>query len=71
MRTQARPSSESPQRKILDPGYLEALHRENVHLTDDRIVSLSKGGLVTKSGKQYPADVIVGNSSSSLKGSTN
>lgn len=60
-------SSKSPQRKILDPGYLKALHRENVYLTDDRIVSLSKGGLVTKSGKQYPADVIVGYPSSCLE----
>ncbi|KAF8861472.1 FAD/NAD(P)-binding domain-containing protein [Acephala macrosclerotiorum] len=46
-------------RKILDPGYLEALHRQNVHLTDDKIVSLKKSGVVTYSGNQYPADILI------------
>ncbi|PMD52338.1 4-hydroxyacetophenone monooxygenase [Hyaloscypha bicolor E] len=46
-------------RKILDPGYLESLHRQNVHLTDDRIISLKRCGLVTSSGKDYPADIII------------
>jgi len=46
-------------RRILDPGYLQALHRENVDLTDDRIESLSGSDLVTKSGKRYSVDIVV------------
>ncbi|CZR53582.1 related to flavoprotein involved in K+ transport [Phialocephala subalpina] len=48
-----------PKRKILDPGYLEALHRQNVHLTNDKLTSLNKSGVVTGSGKEYPADLII------------
>ncbi|KAJ4377220.1 hypothetical protein N0V83_000043 [Neocucurbitaria cava] len=46
-------------RRILDPGYLKSLHRENVELTDDTIVSLSESDLITKSGRHYPTDVII------------
>lgn len=46
-------------RKIYDPDYLVQLRRENVHLTDDPIVEVKGGQVVTKSGDRYPADVIV------------
>lgn len=46
-------------RRVFDPGYLESLHRENVHLTDDPIAEIEKTGVVTKAGKHYSADVIV------------
>ena len=47
------------QRRIYDPGYLETLKRPNVHLTDDPITQVLPHSVLTKSGKEYPADLIV------------
>ncbi|KAH8682847.1 4-hydroxyacetophenone monooxygenase [Tricladium varicosporioides] len=46
-------------RKILDPGYIDCLHRSNVLLTNERITSLNRKGVVTESGKHYPANLII------------
>jgi cation diffusion facilitator CzcD-associated flavoprotein CzcO len=46
-------------RRVFDPGYLGCLHRDNVHLTNDPITKIEPTEVVTKSGKHYPADVIV------------
>jgi cation diffusion facilitator CzcD-associated flavoprotein CzcO len=46
-------------RRVFDTDYLSSLHRENVHLTNDPISHLTPHTLVTKSGKEYPVDVIV------------
>ena len=46
-------------RRVYDPGYLESLHRDNVHITKDPIIKIEPTEVVTKSGKHYPADVIV------------
>ncbi|ANB14598.1 hypothetical protein AWJ20_2203 [Sugiyamaella lignohabitans] len=45
-------------RRIIDYGYLQSLHNENVLLSDDPIVSVSEHHVHTKSGKSYHADVI-------------
>ncbi|PLB39788.1 flavin-containing monooxygenase [Aspergillus candidus] len=47
-------------RRVFDnDGYVATLHRANVHVVDDPIVSLLEQSALTKSGKVYPADVIV------------
>lgn len=46
-------------RRIFDPGYLQCLHRDNVHLTNDPVVKIEEHEVVTGSGKRYPVDVIV------------
>lgn len=46
-------------RMILDCGYLESLHRDNVHLVNDQIDHVSKRAVHTKDGQTYPADVII------------
>jgi len=46
-------------RRVFDTDYLASLHRENVHLTSDPISHLTPHTIVTKSGKEYPVDVIV------------
>lgn len=46
-------------RMVIDKGYTDCLHRDNVHLDKDTIVSVSENHVHTKSGKTYHADVIV------------
>lgn len=46
-------------RIIVDPGYLEALHRPNVSLSWDAIKGIAAEGIELKSGKVVPFDVIV------------
>ncbi|KAJ5109098.1 hypothetical protein N7456_005773 [Penicillium angulare] len=47
-------------RRIFDNSkYVGCLQRSNVHLTDDPIASLRPRSILTKSGKEYPADTIV------------
>lgn len=47
-------------RKVMDTGYLECLHRENVELVaDDPVEELTANGVRTKSGRELSADAIV------------
>ena len=46
-------------RIIIDPGYLQALHRPNVTPTWDPIAKVSSTGIVTSSGTTIPLDVII------------
>ncbi|KAL2002561.1 hypothetical protein VTN02DRAFT_6510 [Thermoascus thermophilus] len=47
-------------RRVFDnDNYISCLQRDHVHLTDDPIVALQPRSVLTKSGKQYPADVIL------------
>ncbi|KAG6868707.1 hypothetical protein C0993_011645 [Termitomyces sp. T159_Od127] len=46
-------------RIIVDPGYLEALHKPNVSLSWDAIKGVVEEGIELKSGKVLPFDVIV------------
>ncbi|KAF8077841.1 hypothetical protein FPV67DRAFT_1463188 [Lyophyllum atratum] len=46
-------------RIIVDPGYLEALHRPNVTVSWDAIKGVVEDGIELKSGKIIPLDVIV------------
>ena len=46
-------------RRVVNDGYLESLHRENMLLTTDPIDHIEEHGVVTKSGKRYHADLIV------------
>ena len=46
-------------RRVFDASYLTCLNRENVHLTNDPISHLTSRTLVTKSGKEYSADIII------------
>ncbi|PLB48509.1 FAD/NAD(P)-binding domain-containing protein [Aspergillus steynii IBT 23096] len=47
-------------RRVFDhSGYVPSLQRDNVHLTNDPVESLHERSVSTKSGTEYPADVIV------------
>jgi cation diffusion facilitator CzcD-associated flavoprotein CzcO len=46
-------------RRVFDTDYLATLNRDNVHLTNDPISYITPTSLITKSGKEYPADVII------------
>lgn len=46
-------------RRVFDPGYLRALSKPNIHVTDDAVTRILPNGLLTKSGKEVPADVII------------
>jgi len=46
-------------RRVFDTEYLSCLHKENMYLTDDIAVQVAPKGVIGKSGKEYPADVIV------------
>ncbi|KAG9088340.1 hypothetical protein FRC06_002084 [Ceratobasidium sp. 370] len=45
-------------RIVFDPGYLSSLHRPNVDLEWDSITEITPEGILTKSGKTTPFDVI-------------
>ncbi|KAK2599994.1 hypothetical protein QQS21_005296 [Conoideocrella luteorostrata] len=46
-------------RRIYDPGYCEALHAENISLSDEPIVEIVPEGVRTKNGEVTEADIIV------------
>ncbi|KAJ5364366.1 uncharacterized protein N7496_010079 [Penicillium cataractarum] len=47
-------------RRVFDScKYVSCLQRSNVHLTDDPITALRPRSILTKSGREYPADTIV------------
>ena len=46
-------------RRVYDTGYYKALHNPKIHLTNDPCVQIKENSVVTKSGAEYPADVIV------------
>lgn len=45
-------------RRVMDTGYLDCLHKDNMDVTRDGIVEIKEHTVVTKSGQEYPADVI-------------
>lgn len=47
-------------RRIFDPGYLAALHRDNIELTADRVQEIVPEGVRMADGRLIEADVIVG-----------
>jgi cation diffusion facilitator CzcD-associated flavoprotein CzcO len=46
-------------RRVFDTEYLQCLHRENVLLTNDLVTRVTPTSVVTTSGKEYEADVII------------
>ncbi|KAF4502424.1 monooxygenase [Fusarium agapanthi] len=47
-------------RRVFDTGYLEALHRPNLHLiSDDPVEWIGRRSVFLRSGKELPADAIV------------
>jgi cation diffusion facilitator CzcD-associated flavoprotein CzcO len=46
-------------RRIFDPGYLATLKLDNVHMTNDPLAQIKANSVVTKSGKEYKADVLI------------
>ncbi|KAH8178654.1 flavin-binding monooxygenase-like domain-containing protein [Sarocladium implicatum] len=46
-------------RRILDAGYLRSLHRNNVELIQDTIVSSGPGHVMTASGTRYDVDFMI------------
>ncbi|KAJ5682801.1 hypothetical protein N7462_005966 [Penicillium macrosclerotiorum] len=52
-------------RRIFDNlKYVRCLQQNNIHLTDDAVISLQSKSVLTKSGQEYPADIIKLKSSS-------
>lgn len=46
-------------RRVFDTEYLQCLHRENVFLTNDLVTRVTPNSVITTSGKEYEADVII------------
>jgi hypothetical protein len=46
-------------RLVLDAGYIQTLHRSNMDIEWDHIAEVVEDGIVTKSGKKHPLDVII------------
>jgi hypothetical protein len=46
-------------RRILDAGYVDCLHDPKILLTDDALVEIKENSVLTKSGEEHHADVIV------------
>ena len=46
-------------RRVMDTGYLDCLHKENMYITRDPLVEIKEHSVVTKSGEEFPADMIV------------
>lgn len=46
-------------RRVMDTGYLDCLHKDNMDVTRDGLAEIKEHSVVTKSGKEYPTDVIV------------
>lgn len=45
-------------RRVMDTGYLDCLNKDNMDVTRDGIVEIKEHSVMTKSGQEYPADVI-------------
>ena len=46
-------------RRVHSNNYLECLHKDNIELVKDDVVELKEKSVVTRSGKEFPADVII------------
>src|SRR5262249_22981720 len=46
-------------RMLLDNGWYKSLRRDNVELVNDEVTEVRRGGVVTASGTEYSADVLV------------
>lgn len=46
-------------RRVMDTGYLDCLHKDNMFITRDPLVEIKEHSVVSKSGEEYPADMIV------------
>ncbi|EFX04994.1 short-chain dehydrogenase/reductase [Grosmannia clavigera kw1407] len=46
-------------RRVFDQGYVDTLNRHDVRLTDERIVRVKEHSLVTNSGEEVRADIII------------
>jgi len=46
-------------RRVFDTGYLECLHNPKMTLSNDAITEIKERSVLTKSGKEYPTDVII------------
>jgi len=46
-------------RIILDPGYLQSLHKPNVRLVTDPIARITEKGVLCQSGEEHEADVLI------------
>ncbi|KAK7230081.1 hypothetical protein V2G26_002251 [Clonostachys chloroleuca] len=46
-------------RKIADPGYLEALHRDNIELIPEGLQRVTETGIISSSGREDEYDIIV------------
>jgi hypothetical protein len=46
-------------RRVFDTDYLQCLNRENVLLTNDLVTRVTPTSVITTSGKEYEADVII------------
>ncbi|PYI05174.1 FAD/NAD(P)-binding domain-containing protein [Aspergillus sclerotiicarbonarius CBS 121057] len=47
-------------RRVFDnDGYIHCLNRDNVHLVQDPVVEINESAVLTRSGRVYPADVII------------
>ena len=46
-------------RRVMDPGYLDALHRDNIELCDDKIAGIDGTGVLLKNGKHVEVDAII------------
>ena len=46
-------------RRVMDPGYLDALHKDNVVLYSDKIDKITQGGVLLETSRTIEADVLV------------
>ncbi|KAH8704212.1 hypothetical protein BGW36DRAFT_286823 [Talaromyces proteolyticus] len=46
-------------RVIQDKGYFASLYRDNVHLIEDPVIKCDGEGVISRSGKHFPVDVII------------
>lgn len=46
-------------RRVMDPGYLDALHRSNVDLCSEKIAAIDETGVQLANGEHVDADVII------------
>ena len=46
-------------RRIFDEGYVSALNKPNIHLTNDPITSIESDEIVTESGQRYSCDILI------------
>jgi cation diffusion facilitator CzcD-associated flavoprotein CzcO len=46
-------------RRVFDTGYLKSLQRDNVDLVTSAVTEIKENSVISKDGKEYPADVII------------